>query len=68
MAFGEDALSNMMSQGLEELRAANSGAMAEGQPIEAPQAVEPSGYEAALNQAAQVAEVRAPEMDMGIER
>ncbi len=58
--------------GVVELQQANAGQMAmDAAPIEAPQApaVEaPSGYEAALNQAAQVAEVRAPEVDMGMER
>ena len=59
------------NQGLDELAAANRGDLAMNaapvQQAEAP-AVEPSSYEASLNQAAEQAEARSMDPEMGMSR
>jgi hypothetical protein len=67
---GEDALANMARLGLEELRAANAGAMAMDAPpvvVEAPVVEKPS-YAEALNQLAAMSEGRGDEQDRGRSR
>jgi hypothetical protein len=65
--FGEDALSNAWTQGLEELRAANEGKMAMDAPAIEPQHMEApqSGYEQML---AEVAQQPVVEQSQGMER
>jgi hypothetical protein len=67
----EGALMKAWNQGRDELAAANRGDLAMGdapvQQTEAP-AVEPSSYEASLNQAAAQAESRSMEPDQGLSR
>lgn len=71
MAEEQGALSKAWTQGLEELRAANSGQMAMEsppiQPSEPPAAEQPS-YSDLLNQQASMAEGRGESPDQGMSR